>query len=103
MTSPALLQTETRHTVTETQQARRNKAQENFKIALGGLAALITGIVLLAVFSNPFLITLGVVLLIVGCVACDHLFWERVDSKLNGMRRCDCTSTNQIGLELGSI
>ncbi len=101
MSSAVSLQRDTR--ATEFPKQRAGKIQENLKIALGGLAALITGIVLLAVFSNPFLITLGIVLLIVGCVATDHLFWERVDSKLEAMRRRDSSGENQIGLELGSV
>lgn len=101
MSTAAILKSDTR--ATELPKLHGSKIQENLKIALGGLAALITGIVLLAVFSNPFLITLGVVLLIVGCVAADHLFWERVDSKLEAMRRRDSSGDSQIGLELGSV
>jgi hypothetical protein len=81
----------------------RSKARENFKIALGAIAALITGCVLLAIFSNPFLITLGVVLLVGGSLASDHLFWQRFDTKL-AEHKCGCAPKgDNLGLELGAV
>jgi hypothetical protein len=101
MSIPALSQAHPKAPNESISKETPSKGQGNLKVASLGLTTLITSIVLLVLFSNPFLIALGAILMVVGFAASDHLFWGKMDSKLSSIRKCGCSSTNQIGPELG--
>jgi hypothetical protein len=101
MSIPALSETHPKVPNESISEQAPSKGQRNLKAASLSLTILITSVVLLVLFSNPFLIALGAILMVGGLAASDHFFWGKMDSKLASIRKSEGSSTNQIGPELG--